>query len=168
MTELIVALVVLLPATVIQSVVMPFLALHGVKVDVVLLLVTAWSIRRGVEAGVLWALVGGIFLDLLSAQPLGVSVVALGCVAALVGGVGPAMRRINPLLPLLLTPLASVLATLAGALVLAALGWRVDWPVTVALVVLPAALLDSIAMPFVYGAAVVVEQRLDSLLLGFP
>jgi len=43
----------------------------------VLLIVSAWSLNTSLEQGVLWAFVGGICKDLLSAAPIGTSIVGM-------------------------------------------------------------------------------------------
>ena len=48
---------VLCIGAILQSTLLPHFAVLGVKVDLVLLLVAAWSIRRGVEAGLVWAMI---------------------------------------------------------------------------------------------------------------
>jgi rod shape-determining protein MreD len=146
-------------AAIVQSVVLPRLAIMGVKADLVLLLVIAWSIRRGVGAGIVWAIIGGIAIDLLSVEPLGLSVVAMGIIATLAGSFGPALRRTSALLPLAITPPLSILATLIGAAALALDGWAVFWPVTVALVVLPSAVVNSVAMLAVYPLVSAIDGR---------
>lgn len=159
----VVSIVALLLAAVIQSSVLPHVAILGVKADLVLLLVIAWSIRHGVEEGLIWAFIGGIAIDVLSAAPFGVSILAFGCAALLAGSFGPGMRKASVLLPLALTPLASIIATLCAALALAALGRMISWPVIVALVVLPAAALDSLVMLIVYPLVSLVDQRLSTV-----
>ena len=42
-----------------------------VRPDLMLVLVVAWSLLRGVEEGLLWAFIGGVLLDLLSVGPFG-------------------------------------------------------------------------------------------------
>ena len=142
-----------------QSTALAHLVVVGVKVDLVLLLVVAWSIRRGIEDGIVWALIGGLAVDLLSAEPFGTSVVGFGFAAVVAGSIGPALRQVSVLLPLILTPLTSVVASLASALVMAAVGWPMPWPATVALVVLPAAVLDSVAMFLVYPIVSIADRR---------
>lgn len=142
-----------------QSVVLPHLAILGVKADLVLLLVIAWSIRRGPGEGIAWAVVGGIAVDLLSAEPFGVAVIALGLAAVVAGSLGPSLRQSSALLPLAITPFVSIVATLAAAAVLSLIGWPVFWPVTVALVVLPATVVNSVAMLAVYPVVSAIDAR---------
>lgn len=146
-------------AAVVQSVALPHLEILGVKPDLVLLLVIAWSVRRGAGAGVVWAIVGGIAVDLLSVGPFGVSVLAMGVAATLAGSVGPSLRRTSALLPVAMTPPLSIVATLVGAVALTLVGWPVFWPVTVALVVLPAAIVNSVAMLAVYPVVSAIDGR---------
>jgi rod shape-determining protein MreD len=155
--------VVLIAAAIVQSTALAHLEVVGVKVDFVLLLVVVWSIRRGIEAGLTWALLGGMALDVLSAGPYGTSVIACGFAAIVAGSVGPLMLRTSILLPLVLTPLASIVATLTAAMVMALLGAPISWPTTVALVVLPSAIIDSLAMLVVYPVASAIERRLDAV-----
>ncbi len=64
-------------AVVLQSSVIPQIRIFGGEPDLVLLLVLSWSIRGRLEQDVTWAFVGGIIQDLMSATPLGASVVGL-------------------------------------------------------------------------------------------
>jgi rod shape-determining protein MreD len=146
-------------AAILQSTLISHLSVLGVKVDLVLLLAVALSIRRGVEDGLVWAILGGIALDTLSVGPFGVSVIAVGVASVVAGSIGPSLRRASVLLPLLITPLASVVATLVAGLLLDLFGHAISWPATVALVVLPAAVLDSITMLIVYPLVSVVDTR---------
>ncbi len=146
-------------AAILQSTLLPHLSVLHVKVDLVLLVAVAWSIRRGVEDGLFPAIIGGLALDVLSVAPFGSSVIAVGVAAIVAGSVGPSLRRISVLLPLLVTPLTSVIATLIVAFLLVLLGRPVAWPATVALVVLPAAILDTFAMLVVYPIVSFVDHR---------
>jgi len=156
---LIVSVIVLLLGAILQSTALARIAVAGVKVDLVLLLVVAWSIRRGIEDGILWAFIGGLAVDLLSVGPPGASVIGYGCAAVLAGSLGPSLRQISVLLPLILTPLAAVIALLVSAIVMAAVGWPMPWPATVALVILPSAAFDSLAMFIVYPLVSAADRR---------
>ena len=146
-------------AAIVQSVVLAHASVVGVKVDLVMLLVVAWSIRRGIAEGIFWAIVGGIAIDLLSTEPFGAAGLSLGVAAVLAGSIGPSLRRSSALLPLAITPVVSIVTTLVNAAILALVGWPIFWPLTVALVVLPAAVLNSLAMLAVYPLVASIEAR---------
>ena len=59
---------------------LPHLRVGNAQPDLTLLVVGAWSLRRGVEEGAVWAVVGGIVLDLMSAGPF--SALVFGLLAA--------------------------------------------------------------------------------------
>lgn len=71
----------LLVAALVQVSVVPFVAGGRVHVDLVLVLVVCWVLVRGVQPALLWALLGGLCLDLLSDAPFGTAVLALSIVA---------------------------------------------------------------------------------------
>jgi rod shape-determining protein MreD len=60
-----------------QSSIGPFLTIAGVRPDLVLIAVIAWTLLRGSKEGLLWAIMGGLGLDLLSSGPFGVMTIAL-------------------------------------------------------------------------------------------
>ena len=77
----------LILASVGQAAFLPWVRLGGVVPDVVLVLVMAWSLLRGVRHGLIWALIAGLILDALSAAPQGTFTFALA-VASLTCSVG--------------------------------------------------------------------------------
>lgn len=76
---------VLLVLALAQSTVFTRLHLGGVAPNLVLCAAVVWSLLRGTREGLVWAFVGGLALDLLSAGPLGLSSIALLAVCALAG-----------------------------------------------------------------------------------
>lgn len=147
------ALVLLLSAGLVQAIIVPRLSPLGLNADLVLLIVLAWGLLRGPHEGLVWGLLGGLSLDLLSVVPFGANALAL----VLVGyGLGLSSRGgLHP--PTLLVALASVpLATLAYDVVLMAVlqaaGWPIDWGLALWQTVLPAAVLNSLFMGPIYGA----------------
>jgi rod shape-determining protein MreD len=147
------ATVLLLSAVVIvQATAMPHLTILGVKPDLVLLVVISWSLLRGSKEGVIWALVGGIGLDLLSGAPFGTSAVAL-LVLSLLAGMGElSVFRTHIALPLIATLLATLAYDLFFLLLLHMRGCSIAWADSLIKVVLPSTLFNVLLAPFIYKA----------------
>jgi rod shape-determining protein MreD len=114
----------------------------GVHPDLVLLAVVGWAALHRLEDGLLWATLGGIATDLLSAGPFGSSVLAL-VGASLVGGwIGRRVRRSHPFLAVAAVPFAAAAYYLVGVVLLGdGLFGRLNLAVDVAV---PAIVLDSL------------------------
>lgn len=74
---------VLAVAVIVQATVVPEFRFGGAMPDFVFLLVLAWGLMAGFEQGVIWAMVGGILQDLVSAAPVGTTSLSLLVVVAL-------------------------------------------------------------------------------------
>ena len=72
---------VLLIAALVQGSMLPFIIGNRVPVNLVLVLVIGWALLRGLKSALVWAMVGGLWLDLLSGVPLGTAMLALSLVA---------------------------------------------------------------------------------------
>ncbi len=132
--------------TVIQSVLGPRLAVLGIAPDLVLIAVILVTLVQGPKVGLVWAFVGGIWLDVVGGGPFGGSSLAL-MAASLVTGIGH--HRLffqNPLVPLA----AGLSGGLIYGLVTLALLWIWQDPrpvnVMVERLVLPAAIYDTAIM----------------------
>ncbi len=142
-----------------QSTVMPKITVLGVHPDLVLMAVTSWSLLRGSEEGMLWALVGGVALDLFSGAPFGIYSLSL-LLIGFAAGLGPRnMLRIDILAPILVIPLSTLVYLLATMALLSALGWEMEWGARLRTVLLPSILVNSLGMPFVYLPARLLHRR---------
>ncbi|MBX5492374.1 MAG: rod shape-determining protein MreD [Chloroflexi bacterium] len=147
--RLAIAAVLLLAALAGQTTAGLYLPSAWPRVDWVLALALAWAWRRGRGEGVLVALVGGLLLDLASAGPPGLHVLALGLALLLAESAGePVVRG---------WPGRLLVAACAGALVhlvlLAGLwlrGWLLDWSRVLAQATLPAVGADLIVVIVLY------------------
>lgn len=82
--------------------------IYGVKPDLVLLVVLTWTLVFGSASGLIWAFVGGLWLDVFSGGPMGVSSLAL-MGASLFGGIGHrSLSRFNILVPVFIVILGSL------------------------------------------------------------
>ncbi len=71
------SLPIMLLAAALQVTVMPQISFLGGRPDLVLLVVVSWALNSTLEQAVLWAFAGGIFKDLLSAAPVGTSIIGI-------------------------------------------------------------------------------------------
>lgn len=138
--------------------------------DLTLLVVGAWSLRRGVEEGAIWGFIGGIVLDLLSAGPFSASMFGLLAVS-LVLGIDPStgMRRRqaqsfggNPLVLIVGVIVATLAfhAVLLGMLQLAqGAGRPLDWLDAGVRVIVPRTIFNLVLMPFAYRLLGWLDRR---------
>ena len=146
----IVGLPLLALAAVLQATLLPQVRLFGGTVDLVLLLTLNWTLVGEWRGGSIWALMGGLCLDLLSGGPFGAN--ALGLVLVAYGASLSEGRfwSSHVLLPLASVLFGSVVYHLAYLLVLAVTGHAVSWGPSLSQVVLPTVLLDTLLMLPVY------------------
>jgi rod shape-determining protein MreD len=105
---------VLALAVIVQSTLIPEIQIGGAMPDLVLLLALAWTLMAGFQTGSIWAMVGGVLQDLVSATPVGTTSLALVIV---VGGASLVLGRVNPR-NLIYPALAAGPGTLAAHLVI--------------------------------------------------
>lgn len=113
-------------AAIIQASVVPHIRVLGGGPDLVFLMVLAWAVHAPLEESVVWAFTGGILQDLMSAAPVGTSVVGLVLVVFMVYTVRGQVYSVSlPLLAgLLLAAVAVQQVTLLALLLLS--GLRLD------------------------------------------
>ena len=92
-----------------QSSVLPHMSIGGIRPDLMIVFVISWSLLRGVEAGLMWAFIGGIFIDLLSNAPFGLATISLLCTTFVISSVGSAAFGSNIALSLVSVLAASLL-----------------------------------------------------------
>jgi rod shape-determining protein MreD len=142
-----------------QSTVLPRITLLGVHPDLVLLAVAAWSLVRGSEEGMLWALVGGVVMDLFSAAPFGVCTLSL-LIVGFAAGLGQAnMLRLELLVPIVVIVPATLVYQLSLAGLLSLLTGATGWGTRFGQIIMPSILINSICMPFVYLLARLAHRR---------
>lgn len=133
-----------------QSTLLPQFKVFGVQPDLVLLAVVAWSLLRGSEEGMLWALIGGLALDALSSARLGVNTLPLLLISFLAGLWQRGIVRQEILIPFLVIPVASLVYQGAVVALLRLLGWPGTWSASLRHAILPTTLLNTLLMPAVY------------------
>ncbi|MFP4343836.1 MAG: rod shape-determining protein MreD [Anaerolineales bacterium] len=150
---------ILILAAVFQSVWFEGLDILGGRPDLVLTLVITWAIIRGMDEGMVWGFLGGLFCDILSGGPLGLWTVSLTFVAFIVGQ--PWVNTLGP--TSIRLALMSAIGTLIGHTLFLALMNLLGYPVSAgrafAEIIGPAALLNFILSPFSFRFLVWFHQR---------
>lgn len=128
--------------------------------SLVMLLVICWSLRSSLADGFVWALVGGLMLDLLSVLPIGTSSAALVIIVFVVNGVAQQLLRLRILFLLAITALATVFMTAYTIVALFLLGYSYDIPALIRLMLLPTMIFNLIAVLPLYAFVRVIQRRL--------
>ena len=150
MMSYVVGLPLLALAAVLQATLLPQFHLFGGTVDLVLLLSLNWTLVGEWRGGPIWALMGGLCLDLLSGGPLGAHALALVLVAYAVSLSEGRLWGSHVLLPLASALLGTAVYHLLYLLTLAVTGHSVSWGPSLTQVTLPTALLNTAFMLPVY------------------
>lgn len=142
-----------------QTTVMPRITVLGVHPDLVLMAVVAWSVLRGSREGMVWALIGGVVIDLFSAAPFGISTLTL-LIISFASGLGQAsFFRIDLLVPIMIIVPATLVYQLIIAGLLSLLTGAPGWGTRLGQIILPTILVNSVGMTLVYILARQLHQR---------
>ena len=125
------------------------ISLLGVKPDLVLIAAAVWAVMRGVKEGALWVILGGLLVDLFSGAPLGKGIIALTPVLLLAMAAQVVEVESGFLLSLGVVFLSAFFYEIVSRLILQA---QMIWWHSVLWVALPAALVNTVLTPPVYGA----------------
>lgn len=109
--------VLLLAAALVQATFLPALGLLAVGPDLALIFLLIWSATHGVREGLWWAFGLGIWLDLLTLDPLGAHVLPLLVVALIGGAAQGRLFRSGIILPMLAVIGASLASHLVAQLI---------------------------------------------------
>lgn len=129
--------------------------------SLVMLLVICWSVRSSLGDGFVWALVGGIMLDLLSILPIGTTSAALLLVVFVVNGVARQLLRLRFLFLLAIIAFATVFIAASTVLALLLLGNTYNFASLIHLVLLPTMIYNLTAVLPVYAFVRLLQRRLE-------
>jgi rod shape-determining protein MreD len=143
----------------IQSSLASLFPVLGVHPDLVLIAVIGWTLLRGTEEGVLWAIIGGLCLDLFSGGPFGVITVALVFTSLLANlGYGRVFGGYLTL-PLFLTFPLSLAYYLVYISLLAVLNRPLAFLPTLSSIILPASLINTGFILFLFPPLRLLHRR---------
>jgi rod shape-determining protein MreD len=160
-------LAILISATLLQSTLAPYIQINGVHPDLVLVLVIGWTFLRGLPDGFIWALIGGLSLDLLSGGPFGLFTLVVGLIALLTSLFHGRLFGSSIILPLILTFPLSLLFNGLALLLLSVLGRPVIWNETLSYILVPVAIFNTVAMLFTFPLLYLLNRWLHPQPLSF-
>jgi rod shape-determining protein MreD len=135
-----------------------YLRVGGVQPHLVLVLAIVITIAVGLDAGLVWAFVGGLALDVLAQRPLGSTAFAL---LLCVGGAsifGRAFSRLRPVAPVIATFVLSIVYSMTLFALFSAL--RAPLPVADPLsIIVPAAVYDVVLATLIGPLAVSIHDH---------
>ncbi|MBN1887253.1 MAG: rod shape-determining protein MreD [Thermoflexales bacterium] len=142
-----------------QSTLVPRLAVGSVRFDLMLLVVVSWSLRRGLQEGILWAFCGGMALDLFSGVPLGSTALAFMIVASVVALARASLFRSRVALPWVMAGLATLIYYGLSLVIMGIMGRPLEVGTILLRQVLPAMLYNVVLVTAVYGFLTWLDRR---------
>lgn len=106
----------------VETAVLPHFPIFGQTPQLALLFALAWGLLYGVEEGAIWAFFAGIFTDLFSITPVGVSSLAFMVGVTAVSWAKQALPTSRMFLPLALSGLATIISYILSLVLLRLFG----------------------------------------------
>jgi len=159
--------VLLISAVLIQTTLSPYIQINGVHPDLVLLLVIGWTVLRGLEEGILWALVGGLSIDFISGTAFGLFTLALLLTTLAAGLFHGRIFGSSIVLPLGLAFPLSLFFNSIALFLLSLLGHPVVWLDALSNLLFPLALFNTGVMTIVFPLLYLLNRFLYPQQLSF-
>jgi rod shape-determining protein MreD len=151
---------VLVFLTILQSAVFNDLTLLDGRVDLILLFVVSWGINGRPREAMIFALMGGLFLDLLSGLPMGISSIILITITYFVSFTEGRFWEANFLMPMGVMLGATLVYHFLELLILLLLGKLIPLDYALLRIILPSSFLNLIlALP----AVQVIKSAINSI-----
>lgn len=147
----------LLLAGLVQASLLPSADLIVIMPNFALVLLLIWSSSHGVEEGLLWAFSLGLWMDLLTLDPLGTHALQFMIVAGIGGAVRGRFFRSGAILPVAAVIVATLGASFAGFALEMLRGHAIS-VIGSARLALLAALLNALVVPVAYFLLLMYER----------
>jgi rod shape-determining protein MreD len=158
MRSLIFGIPILLAVAVLQSTVLYHIRFLNGSFDTMLIVVLAWSLAQRGNDGLIWALVGGIIADSLSAGPPGAMTVSLVSVIVIISITEGRFYKANWLVAMISSVLGTLVYHLIYLVALIISGYPIGFIDSLAVVTFPSAILNFLLMLPMYQTARLVAR----------
>jgi rod shape-determining protein MreD len=136
----------------------PYLRIGTAQPHLVLVVGIVVTVGIGLEAGLVWAFVGGLVVDILAQRPLGSTAFALLLCVGATAVLGRLFTRLRPVVPILATVLLSLVYSMILLVTFNAL--RAPIPVADPLsVLLPGVVFDAVLAALIGPLAISIHDR---------
>ncbi len=136
----------------------PYLRIGAAQPHLVLVVGIVVTVAMGLEAGLVWAFVGGLVLDVLADRPLGSTSFALLLCVGATAVLGQFLARLRPIVPILATLLLSLLYSMILYLAFNVL--RTPIPVVDPVsILLPGVVYDTVLAALIGPLAISIHDR---------
>jgi rod shape-determining protein MreD len=136
----------------------PYLRIGAAQPHLVLVFGIVVTVAIGLEAGLVWAFVGGLVLDVLADRPLGSTSFALLLCVGATAVLGQFLVRVRPIVPILATLLLSLLYSMILYLAFNVL--RTPIPVVDPIsILLPGVVYDTLLAALIGPLAISIHDR---------
>ncbi len=150
-------------AAALQATFVPQIRFGGGGPDLVFLMVLSWAVNSPLDEGIIWALVGGIMQDLLSAAPLGTSAVGMVMIVFIISGLNRQVYRVGFLLLAAIVLLGSAFQQFVVIVILALTGFSIVLPFDLSYVVAPTIVYNFVLIWPVYFIMRRIQKRLSGV-----
>ncbi len=137
-------------AVFIQSTVLNFFQIEGVKPDLVLVMVIFAALLRGYKAGCGWGFVGGLLEDIYTGNFFGLNILNKMFIGCLVGLVEKHFYKESLVVVVTTTWFASVVSSLGQYVLLTYAGFVVSPSLALMKIILLVSFYNAITVPFLY------------------
>lgn len=143
-----------------QASFVPQIRILGGEPDLVFLIVLAWSVNASLSEGIVWAFIGGLMQNLLSAAPLGTSSMSMILIIFVIDMIRRQVYRVGLPLLVLLVIFGSLFHQVALMLILSVVGFEIPWLDSLSYVVVPTIAYNLVLIWPVYWFIRRVQVRL--------
>ncbi len=153
-----IALPVMALLTILQTTALPYFPIFGVIPSFPFLVAITWGLLRGVQEGMIWAFIAGIFMDLFTAAPAGGLALSYTIAIFAILQIKEVLPENRILIPVGLTAIATVIQWILHTIFLAIFGYNTVFTLTNTL--LPVLLLQSFLILPIYWLFLVIHRAI--------
>ncbi len=147
-----------------EASVLPLFRVGGLQPDLTLVLLMAWLIIRGAEEAYVLIPIGGIFIGLVDAAPMGTALLAMAPVALLQEVRGAQLNEKGIVMAVVFTAIMSLVYNYTYLLMFTLQGQAGPWAEATTRVILPTTFINvAVLLPLYFGFALLNPQPRRSL-----